>query len=37
VLGQARPSTAIIRNVTGGLLAMAVTYGVGALVGHAAG
>ena len=37
VLGRARPATAIIRNVTGGLLAMAVTYGVGALVGHAAG
>lgn len=32
-LGHARPTRAILRNVGGGLLAMAVTYGIGALVG----
>lgn len=32
-LGQAPPRPAIVRNVFGGILAMAVTYGIGALVG----
>lgn len=32
-LGGARPARAIIRNVAGGLLAMAVTYGVGKIAG----
>jgi VIT1/CCC1 family predicted Fe2+/Mn2+ transporter len=32
-LGQAPPRPAIVRNVLGGILAMAVTYGIGALVG----
>jgi len=32
-LGQAVARTAILRNVIGGLLAMAVTYAIGALVG----
>jgi VIT1/CCC1 family predicted Fe2+/Mn2+ transporter len=32
-LGGARPVRAVIRNVAGGLLAMAVTYGVGRIAG----
>ena len=32
-LGEAKPKAAILRNVIGGLLAMAVTYAIGALVG----
>jgi len=32
-LGQAIPHVAILRNIGGGLLAMAVTYAIGALVG----
>ncbi len=32
-LGGARPTPAIVRNVIGGLIAMGVTYGIGALVG----
>ena len=32
-LGEAKARTAILRNVGGGLLAMAVTYAIGALVG----
>jgi VIT1/CCC1 family predicted Fe2+/Mn2+ transporter len=36
-LGHAPRRPAIVRNVIGGLLAMAVTYTVGSLVGHAAG
>ena len=31
-LGQARVRPAVVRNVLGGILAMAVTYGIGALV-----
>jgi VIT1/CCC1 family predicted Fe2+/Mn2+ transporter len=36
-LGEAPRRPAIVRNVVGGLLAMAVTYAVGSLVGHATG
>lgn len=36
-LGRARRGPAVLRNVVGGFLAMAVTYGVGTLVGHAIG
>jgi vacuolar iron transporter family protein len=36
-LGRAPHGPAIARNVIGGLLAMAVTYGIGSLVGHVAG
>lgn len=32
-LGAARPGRAVVRNVAGGALAMAVTYGVGSLLG----
>ena len=32
-LGYSKPHTAILRNVIGGLLAMAITYVIGALVG----
>lgn len=32
-LGQANPKRAMLRTVSGGLLAMAITYGVGTLVG----
>jgi len=32
-LGNANPLKAVLRNVGGGLLAMAITYGIGALVG----
>ena len=32
-LGHAKPHIAILRNIAGGLLAMAVTYAIGALVG----
>ena len=32
-LGQAPVRPAVLRNVAGGILAMAVTYGIGALVG----
>jgi len=32
-LGNAEPRKAVLRNVGGGLLAMAITYGIGALVG----
>jgi vacuolar iron transporter family protein len=34
-LGQAHWLRPVLRNVLGGLLAMAVTYGIGTLVGHA--
>ncbi|HVB42136.1 MAG TPA: VIT family protein [Streptosporangiaceae bacterium] len=34
-LGQARRGPAILRNVIGGALAMAVTYGIGSLIGAA--
>lgn len=34
-LGEAPPRPAVIRNVLGGMLAMAITYGVGSLVGTA--
>ena len=34
-LGEAPPRPAVIRNVLGGMLAMAITYGVGTLVGTA--
>lgn len=34
-LGGASPSRALVRNVTGGMLAMAITYGIGSLVGTA--
>ncbi|MFC4501716.1 MULTISPECIES: VIT1/CCC1 transporter family protein [Streptomyces] len=34
-LGSAPPGRAVLRNVAGGALAMAVTYGVGALLGAA--
>ena len=33
-LGQAPPARAFWRNVVGGMVAMAVTYGIGTLVGH---
>lgn len=33
--GQARPGPAIRRNLIGGALAMAITYGIGILIGHA--
>jgi VIT1/CCC1 family predicted Fe2+/Mn2+ transporter len=36
-LGQAPRGRAVVRNVAGGLLAMAVTYGIGSLVGHVTG
>jgi vacuolar iron transporter family protein len=36
-LSRAPRGPAITRNVIGGLLAMAVTYGIGSLVGHATG
>jgi VIT1/CCC1 family predicted Fe2+/Mn2+ transporter len=36
-LGGARPGRAVIRNVFGGVLAMAVTFGIGVLLGVAAG
>jgi VIT1/CCC1 family predicted Fe2+/Mn2+ transporter len=36
-LGRAPHGPAIARNVIGGLLAMAVTYGIGSLVGHVTG
>jgi vacuolar iron transporter family protein len=36
-LSRAPRGPAIARNVIGGLLAMAVTYGIGSLVGHATG
>jgi VIT1/CCC1 family predicted Fe2+/Mn2+ transporter len=36
-LGGARPGRAILRLVLGGALAMAVTFGIGALIGAAAG
>ncbi len=32
-LGKARPAPAIARNVIGGALAMAVTYGIGMAIG----
>jgi VIT1/CCC1 family predicted Fe2+/Mn2+ transporter len=35
--GGTRVARAIVRNVVGGLLAMAVTYGIGRLVGHTLG
>jgi VIT1/CCC1 family predicted Fe2+/Mn2+ transporter len=35
-LGAARPGRAVVRNVAGGTLAMAVTYGVGSLLGASA-
>jgi VIT1/CCC1 family predicted Fe2+/Mn2+ transporter len=35
--GGTRVGRAIVRNVVGGLLAMAVTYGIGRLVGHTLG
>lgn len=36
-LGGAAPQRAVVRNVGGGLLAMAITFGVGALVGTGVG
>jgi VIT1/CCC1 family predicted Fe2+/Mn2+ transporter len=36
-LGQARMTRAVVRNVVGGLVAMGVTYGIGALVGYFVG
>jgi VIT1/CCC1 family predicted Fe2+/Mn2+ transporter len=33
-LGDAPRARAIARNVAGGLIAIAVTYGIGTLVGH---
>jgi VIT1/CCC1 family predicted Fe2+/Mn2+ transporter len=33
-LGKAAPARAILRNVAGGALAMAVTYFVGTLIGN---
>jgi VIT1/CCC1 family predicted Fe2+/Mn2+ transporter len=36
-LGRSPRGPAILRNVTGGLIAMAVTYGIGSLVGQLAG
>ena len=36
-IGDARPGRAVLRLVTGGAAAMAVTYGVGALIGAAVG
>ena len=36
-LGRARPSRAVLRLVLGGAVAMAVTYGVGALIGTTVG
>lgn len=36
-IAEAEVRRAIIRNVTGGLLAMVVTYGIGTLVGHNTG
>jgi vacuolar iron transporter family protein len=36
-LGRAPRGPAVLRNVAGGLIAMAVTYGVGALIGQATG
>lgn len=36
-LGGASPSRAVVRNVLGGALAMAITYAVGTLLGAAAG
>jgi vacuolar iron transporter family protein len=36
-LGGARPGRAVLRLVLGGAVAMAVTYGIGALVGTAVG
>jgi VIT1/CCC1 family predicted Fe2+/Mn2+ transporter len=36
-LGRAPRGPAVVRNVAGGLLAMAVTYGIGSLVGHVTG
>ena len=36
-LGGARPGRAVLRLVLGGAVAMAVTYGIGALVGAAVG
>jgi VIT1/CCC1 family predicted Fe2+/Mn2+ transporter len=35
-LGHAPRGRAVLRNVAGGLIAMAVTYGIGSLVGHVA-
>jgi VIT1/CCC1 family predicted Fe2+/Mn2+ transporter len=35
--GGTRVARAVVRNVVGGLLAMAVTYGIGRLVGHTLG
>jgi vacuolar iron transporter family protein len=37
VLDRALRGPAVVRNVAGGFPAMAVTYGVGSLVGHVAG
>ena len=34
-LGYGAPRKAVLRNVAGGLLAMAVTYGIGTVVGSA--
>jgi len=36
-LGRASRGLAVLRNVAGGLLAVGVTSGVGALVGHVTG
>jgi VIT1/CCC1 family predicted Fe2+/Mn2+ transporter len=36
-LGQAPRRPAVVRNVVGGLLAMAITYGIGSLVGQVTG
>lgn len=36
-LGKARPVPAIVRNVLGGALAMAVTYGIGTAIGSGGG
>ncbi len=36
-LGRAAQGRAIIRNVVGGLVAMGITYGIGAAIGHAVG
>lgn len=36
-LGRSPRGPAVLRNVAGGLIAMAVTYGIGSLVGHLAG
>ncbi|MBS2966527.1 VIT family protein [Actinocrinis puniceicyclus] len=36
-LGKARPGPAVVRNVIGGALAMAVTYGIGSAIGTGVG